>query len=56
MATDTEPRRTFTPVPASALRTMTWAELWVCEDEALATGDEDNHRAVQDELARRRAA
>jgi hypothetical protein len=54
MATDTEPRR-FAVVPQSALQTMTWAELWVCEDEAIATGDEEGRRAVQSEIERRRA-
>jgi hypothetical protein len=43
-------------VPASALRTMTWTEVWACVDEARACGDERALRAAEEELRRRAAA
>jgi len=48
-------RRAFPPIPASALQTMTWAELWTCEDVATATGDVAGLHEVAAEMARRRA-
>ena len=52
---DAPARRRFAPIPSSALRTMTWAELWTCEEVALATGDVGGLDDVEAEMARRRS-
>lgn len=46
----------FPPTPPSALATMTWSELWTCEDVATEIGDENALRDVAAEMARRRTS